>query len=454
MRDSEKKAFGGVSANRLMPPVLVVLAVLHAAIIALIVMINGSSSSLSAIMQNAGMYNQEATTLLARSSLLNETASNFVLLPTDEAGEVNVGPLMAFARELSNAERRSDAILAKFRTYDVSPDTLALIQSAADSANFMLENQLHAISLMREVYPLPEVEPLTAIPRVELTDEEMALPDEAKVGEARLLVLGTEYAQNKANVSASVNGAIDRLQSGSANMAAQTGRRVGRYRALLWMVTLTIIVILTAVFVALYRHILSPLGRFTKLIPEDKPLDEDRGFKEVRMVASAYNGVLKRRNALDDILRSAAEIDALTNLPNRYRFEQYLLESEDRDGSLAVLLFDINYLKLTNDTLGHLAGDKLIRDAADCISSCFGSDGEGNCFRFGGDEFAAVVRDCTPDSIRGMVRRFEEEEKQRNVSISLGYAYADEISDTTFRKLLDEADRQMYAYKKLAHSQG
>ena len=52
-----------------------------------------------------------------------------------------------------------------------------------------------------------------------------------------------------------------------------------------------------------------------------------------------------------------------------------------------------------------------------------------------------------------MIRRFEKEQKERKVSISLGYAYAEEIGNTTFRKLLDEADRQMYAYKKAAHDQ-
>ena len=148
-------------------------------------------------------------------------------------------------------------------------------------------------------------------------------------------------------------------------------------------------------------------------------------------------------------MRSAAETDALTNMPNRYRFEQYILEAGDRDHSLAVLLFDVNYLKKTNDTMGHLAGDKLIRTAAECISSCFGE----NCFRFGGDEFAAVVEDCTPEAIDRMVERFKEKEKARNVSISLGYAYAEEIGETTFRRLLDEADKNMYANKEQMHKE-
>ena len=124
-----------------------------------------------------------------------------------------------------------------------------------------------------------------------------------------------------------------------------------------------------------------------------------------------------------------------------------MLESGESGYSVAVLLFDINYLKQTNDTQGHLMGDKLIRTAAECISSCFGED----CFRFGGDEFAAVVKNCEPEKIDQMIQKFRETEKQNNVSISLGCAYTDEIGKTTVKKLLDEADKKMYEHKKEAH---
>ena len=40
----------------------------------------------------------------------------------------------------------------------------------------------------------------------------------------------------------------------------------------------------------------------------------------------------------------SAETDALTNLPNRYRFEQYLVEAQDSGSSMAVMLFDVNFL--------------------------------------------------------------------------------------------------------------
>ena len=439
---------GGVSANALVMPIVVILSVLHILIIAVILMISTSSSNLSAIMRNAGQYTQEATSLLAGSSLLSETSSNFVLMPLTEAGEVNVSPLQAYANELKEP-RRGDQVLERFKGYQIEAEEMELLETAARSANAMLEAQLHAISLVSSVYPLPDIKPLSDIPRVALTDEEQAMTDEERLAAAHTLILGSVYGLNKQAVSQNVNACVDAIQSASARLSAQAGRRVIMLRIILWIITLTIILVLIATFATLYRQLLFPLGRYVTLIPEDAPLDETRGFREVRMVAAAYNDVLKRRNALDSILRSAAETDALTNLPNRYRFEQYLLESESSGYSMAVLLFDVNYLKQTNDSEGHLAGDRLLRTAAECISACFGE----NCFRFGGDEFAAIVKDCTPDAIEEMVARFEQAEREQNVSVSLGYAYAEEIGKTTFRELIDEADQRMYAQKKEIHEQ-
>lgn len=446
-----QKKVGGVAANRLMPPVLIVLSALHIIIIAAIVMISQSSSSLSQVMQNAGIYTREATSLLAGSSLLSETAGNYVLMPSTETGEVNANPLFSYAAELSQPQRRGAQVLAKFREYGVDEDVMAMIETAAASADFLMQNQIHAITLMRTMYPLPEDGPLAAIPKMELTQEEWNMTDAEKISLAHELILGAEYGQNKSAVSQNINACVARLTAISEAQAAAFRSRVDLYRTLLWIVTVAIILILICTFGAQYRLILNPLDRFVKMIPSGMMLDEKRGFHEVRLVARAYNDVLKRRDALDAILRSAAETDALTNLPNRYSFERYRMDLEESGCPVAVLLFDINYLKQTNDSHGHHAGDQLIREAAACISTCFSDAESNNCFRFGGDEFAAIIKNCTKQSIRKMVEKFKEIEKERNISISLGYAYTDEIGKTSFKQLLEEADRQMYVNKKAAH---
>ena len=441
------KSTGGIAANSLMRPIIVVLAILHIAIFALIVQINATSAKLSAVSRTAGERIEEATSVLAGASLLSETSTNFIMVPLQEHGEINIAPLAVFATELAKPHR-GNQVLERFRNYDdVSPEALARLKAAADNAEQLKAAQLHALALINSVYPFPNVSPVNQLPLPELSETEKAMPPERRLARSRIVALGSVASLNKRSVSQNVNACKDILRGDVGAAAAEVGKKIAILRTVLLGLAGLVMLILIGTFVALYKQMIHPLMGFVQLITGNQPLDEEKGLQEVRLVASAYNSLRKRRDALDAILRSAAETDTLTNLPNRYRFEQYLLDAGESGYSLAILMFDINYLKETNDTLGHSAGDKLIRTAADCIKSCFGD----KSFRLGGDEFAAVVEDCKPETVQQMIYRFREAEQRENVSISVGYAYADRISETTIKELLDEADKQMYAEKQAAH---
>ena len=440
------KSTGGIAANSLMRPIIVVLAILHIVIFALIVQINATSAKLSAVSRTAGERIEEATSVLAGASLLSETSTNFIMVPVHEHGEINVAPLAVFATELARPNRGRQ-VLERFRNYDVSPEALARLKDAAGNAEQLKDAQLHALALINSVYPFPNVSPVNQIPLPELNEAEKAMAPERRLAQSKIVALGSVASMNKRAVSQNVNACKDILRADVGAAAAEVGKKIAILRTVLLGLAGLVMLILIGTFVALYKQMIHPLQGFVQLITANQPLDEEKGLQEVRLVASAYNSLRKRRDALDAILRSAAETDALTNLPNRYRFEQYLLDVGEKGYSLAILMFDINYLKETNDTEGHSAGDNLIRTAAQCITSCFGE----KSFRIGGDEFAAVVEDCRPETVQQMIYRFREAEEQENISISVGYAYADNISETTIKQLLDEADKQMYAEKQAAH---
>ena len=440
------KTIGGIAANSLMRPIIIVLALLHVAIIGLIMQINATSAELSETMKTAGQQIEEATSVLAGASLLSETSTNFILMPVTEHGEVNVDPLVAFATEIQRP-RRGNQVLERFRNYDVSPDAIQRLTAAAGNAELLKDAQLHALALINSVYPLPKVYPLNQIPLPELTESEKALSNEEKLAQSKIIALGSVANMNKRAVSQNANACANIIKANAGVTAAEIGKKIAILRLILLGGAGVIIVILVGTFVALYKQMIHPLMGFVQLITANQPLNEEKGLQEVRMVASAYNSLRKRRDSLDAILRSAAETDALTNLPNRYRFEQYLLDAGESGYSLAILMFDINFLKETNDTLGHSAGDKLIRKAAECITSCFGD----KSFRIGGDEFAAVVEDCKPEMVQQMIYRFREVGERENVSISVGYAYAEKINEATIKQMIDEADKLMYAEKQAVH---
>ncbi len=86
--------------------------------------------------------------------------------------------------------------------------------------------------------------------------------------------------------------------------------------------------------------------------------------------------------------RRIAETDALTQLPNRSRFNEQVAEQDKIGRPWGILLADVDNLKLVNDTFGHLAGDDLIRTVGMRIAeACL----PGSAFRLGGDEFAVIV---------------------------------------------------------------
>ena len=132
---------------------------------------------------------------------------------------------------------------------------------------------------------------------------------------------------------------------------------------------------------------------------------EERWIKTGGWRIEAPSGVLSRvlvttrdvteERTAEDRIRFAAHHDALTGLPNRAAFGERLesaIEHAQRLGNgLALVLFDVDHLKETNDTLGHDAGDIVLRTFGERLRGALGD--RCTLARLGGDEFAAVIED-------------------------------------------------------------
>lgn len=109
---------------------------------------------------------------------------------------------------------------------------------------------------------------------------------------------------------------------------------------------------------------------------------------------------------------------------------------------------DLNNLKTTNDTFGHMAGDRLIRAAADAIRAA--AEGRGQLFRIGGDEFLYLPDEAEP-SIAELCRRIDDEVAKRNataeIPLSLAVGGAVSSPDGDWETLVEAAEREMYRDK-------
>jgi diguanylate cyclase (GGDEF)-like protein len=148
-----------------------------------------------------------------------------------------------------------------------------------------------------------------------------------------------------------------------------------------------------------------------------------------------------------------ARHDHLTNLPNRAALHEAITAALAEDGHrVTVLYMDVDGFKQVNDSLGHAAGDLLLRELASRLSHrTRPTDVVG---RLGGDEFVVIARDCDASGGEALARRFhsvfdepfELAGTRLALTVSIGIAASDPAHEGP-EDLLRDADAAMYAAK-------
>lgn len=155
-------------------------------------------------------------------------------------------------------------------------------------------------------------------------------------------------------------------------------------------------------------------------------------------------------------LKREAYVDAYTGLPNRNSCEVLLSKYKNLDGRkhYGVVVFDLNNLKVINDSFGHNVGDKLIRD----FSLILKSNANSNIFvgRYGGDEFIAFFlnegKEYIEDFIRGMrkdIDKFNSANRDYSISYACGYDLCYGGEGVSLKDVLNRADKYMYENKAI-----
>ena len=180
-------------------------------------------------------------------------------------------------------------------------------------------------------------------------------------------------------------------------------------------------------------------------------------------------GSLRAANAelqsANDELRQRAFLDALTGLPNRLLFEDRLMHAlqrcersgeriPERGGDkLAVLFVDLDGFKAVNDSLGHLAGDQVLQEAA--LRLRVAARDSDTVARIGGDEFLVLMEDVTSPTecvtlarrvVDVLARPFDIAGRQVQMSGSVGIVVYPDHGQKD--KLIAHADAAMYAAKR------
>jgi len=176
--------------------------------------------------------------------------------------------------------------------------------------------------------------------------------------------------------------------------------------------------------------------------------------QDLSWVLVSIQDITARKKA-EEYLHYLGTHDVMTGLFNRAYFEETIQKLEhSRKDPVSIIVLDLNYLKKTNDTLGHQAGDKLIRRLAEVLTAAF-NNGQ-IAARIGGDEFAIILPRTeeaeTAEYIKQVHALMEINNKYyREPILSISIGAATSQPGMNMERVIQLADDAMYKNKAEYH---
>ncbi len=274
-------------------------------------------------------------------------------------------------------------------------------------------------------------------------------------------------------------------QSLLATHTSQLEQSQQQLRLLFLAEAVLLVVIIFFISIYIQKTIIQPLGDMANAA---RKLEEGRGALDINKGMTGEIGVLAHAlSSMDAKLRERARnlkelseelkhemdkallssmTDPLTGLYNRRKFEE-VAENEIRRAhrggyALGLIMFDIDYFKSINDQYGHVRGDEVLQEVAQCLTIMSRRPND-FAFRIGGEEFVFLtVSDdiqATADfaeliraNIEGLRIPNKGSDIHDFVTVSIGIATYKPESDESVYDLLSQADERLYMAKSLGRN--
>ena len=227
--------------------------------------------------------------------------------------------------------------------------------------------------------------------------------------------------------------------------------------ALFFALTFSLIVIFVV------KRIVKPLKELTdasvKLSKGDYDVEiAHSNIHEINLLSSAFENMIVNLREHKKLQHRLSHRDPLTELRNSTSYKSWKDEFDkkikENNVSFGVAVFDINYLKVINDTYGHIFGNELIATTAKIISDTFKRS---PVFRIGGDEFCVILQNrdlLDKDTLflnfdSTCEKTFVDKDNVKfPVSIAKGFSEFNCAKDTRFADVFKRADNEMYKNKR------
>ncbi len=176
---------------------------------------------------------------------------------------------------------------------------------------------------------------------------------------------------------------------------------------------------------------------------------------EIGVLTAEFNALMRARREAEQQLDHIAKHDGLTGLPNRVlfldRLQQALLRGARSGKPLGLMYLDIDHFKQINDSLGHAAGDALLKAFAQMLGHCVRATD--TVARLGGDEFVVLLENlqnlANAEAIaQKIVANAHAMPHAGSISTSLGLAYLEKVGKCDPSEIIERADAAMYEAKQ------
>lgn len=168
---------------------------------------------------------------------------------------------------------------------------------------------------------------------------------------------------------------------------------------------------------------------------------------------------MTKRLKYEERLKYLASHDFLTDLENRRSFKERLDNAiaryHKKPTRLALLMIDIDYFKTINDLYGHDVGDTILSKFANQLKDILGKNNLK--FRFGGDEFAAIIENTSKEEIIRLISIFQDclrkpwqiDDMEIKITTSIGVAFVEGklLEALNQNRIIKQADRALYEAK-------
>ena len=186
---------------------------------------------------------------------------------------------------------------------------------------------------------------------------------------------------------------------------------------------------------------------------------EKKANEQQRMMEEGLRRELHQKEQLQSAMEMAYR-DPLTGVKSKHAYNEAAERMDERiaEGSVkrfSIIVFDLNDLKVINDSRGHEVGDEYIKDACKLICTCFKHS---PVYRIGGDEFTAILEGEDYENQEELLTKFEKQilmNLDRNKTVvAFGCSRFNPQQDNSIRAVFERADVMMYQEKTLLKSLG